>query len=199
MPLPDVAPYRTRSPDCIAIALAFGLGGALALVVAGWVKFVTPGSAAYSSNPTWTEVPWPFPMDEWGRGKAYRCTAAGCGAETVVYLRAKIGFCNCTSGVVDDEELGRLSDLNLIGVNAGALDTGKTISVGWMKGRSRLYLIANHGGDAIALTAAFHNDCDALVGTAVFGGTRPADAERTVTRFLNSSTALDWAKVELGL
>jgi hypothetical protein len=33
----------------------------------------------------------------------------------------------------------------------------------------------------------------------VFGGARPADAEFAVTRFLNSSTALDWARVELGL
>ena len=199
MPLPDVAPYRTRSPGRIAIAVAFGLGGALALAVAGWLKFVTPGSAAYSSNPAWTEVRWPFPMDQWGRGKAYRCTAAPCGAETVVYLRAKIGFCNCTSGVADDEELGRLSDLDLIGVNAGALDADKTISVGWMKGRSRLYRIAKDGSDTIALTAAFHNECDALVGTAVFGGARHADAELAVTRFLNSSTALDWARAELGL
>jgi hypothetical protein len=199
MPLPDVAPYRTHPPGRVAIALAFGMGGALVLSLAGWLTFVAPGSAAHSSKPTWTEMPWPFPMDQWGRGKAYRCTAARCGAETVVYLRAKIGFCNCTSGVVDDEDLGRLSDLNLIGVNAGALDAGKTISVGWMKGRSRLYRIANRGGDAIAITAAFHNDCDALVGTAVFGDARPADAELTVTRFLNSGIALDWAKAELGL
>ncbi len=171
----------------------------MALAVAGWFTFVAPGSAAHSSNFAWTEVPWPFPMDEWGKGKAYRCTAARCGAETVVYLRAKIGFCNCTSGIVDDEELGRLSDLDLLDRDAAGLATGKTISVGWMNGRSRLYRIANRGGDAVALTAAFHNDCDALVGTAVFGGARPADAELTVARFLNSSTALDWAKVELGL
>jgi hypothetical protein len=197
--LPNVTPYRTRSPDRIAVALAFGMGGALALAVAGWLTLVAPGSAAHSSNPAWTEVPWPFPMDEWGKGKAYRCTAAHCGAETVVYLRAKIGFCNCTTGVVDDEELGRLGDLNLIDGNAAGLDAGKTISVGWMQGRSRPYRIAKDGSDAIALTAAFHNDCDALVGTAVFGGARAADAELAMTRFLNSSTTLDWARVELGL
>ena len=138
-------------------------------------------------------------MDEWGRGRAYRCAAAHCGAETVVYLRAKIGFCNCTSGIVDDDELGRLGDVDLIGRHATALDAGKSISVGWMRGRSRMYRIVNAGGGAIALTAAFHNDCDALVGTAVFDGAQPADAERTVTRFLNSDTALDWARVELGL
>jgi hypothetical protein len=197
--LPDVAPCQTGSRDRIAVALAFGMGGALALVVAGWITFVLPGSAASSSQPAWTEVPWPFPIDEWGRGKAYRCAAAHCGAETVVYLRAKIGFCNCTRGIVDDEELGRLGDVNLIGGHATALDTGKTISVGWMKGRSRLYRVANGSSGATALTAAFHNDCDALVGTAVFGDALPADAERAAIRFLNSDTALDWARVELGL
>jgi hypothetical protein len=196
--VPDVAPCQTGSRNRIAVALAFGMGGALALAVFVWIIFVLPGRAAPSSQPAWAEVRWPFPMDEWGRGKAYRCAATHCGAETVVYLRAKVGFCNCTNGVVDDDELGRLSDLNLIGGHAAALDAGKTITVGWMKGRSRLYRIAN-GGGAVAMATAFHNECDALVGTAVFGGARPADAEFAVTRFLNSSTALDWARVELGL
>jgi hypothetical protein len=197
--LPDVAPCQTGSRDRFAIALAFGMGGALALAIAGWITLVLPGSAAPSSQPAWTEVPWPFPMDEWGRGRAYRCAAAHCGTEAVVYLRAKVGFCNCTSGIVDDDELGRLGDIDLVGAHAAPLDAGKSISVGWMKGRSRLYRIASVGGGAIALTAAFHNDCDALVGTAVFGGAQPADAERTVTRFLNSDTTLDWARAELGL
>src|SRR2546421_11492218 len=58
----------------------------------------------------WYEVPWPFPIDQWGTGKTFVCRAADCGAQVTVYLRAKIGFCNCTAGVADDEELDRISD-----------------------------------------------------------------------------------------
>jgi len=50
-----------------------------------------------------------------GKGKAFQCKAADCGTEINLYLRAKIGFCNCTTGVADDEELERLSDFDLIG------------------------------------------------------------------------------------
>jgi hypothetical protein len=194
----DVAPTRSSPPGQIAIVLAFGIGSVVALAVAGW-NMLTPSDAARASHPVWSEVAWPFPMDEWGRGKAYRCTAANCGAEINVYLRAKIGFCNCTAGVADDEELERLSDFNLVGGQVAALDAGRPIAVGWMKGRSRLYQIVNARSGKTALSTAFHNECDALVGTAVFDRERLANIEPAVIGFLNSPAALDWARVELGL
>ena len=66
-------------------------------------------------RPDWTEVAWPFPADQWGRGKAFRCKPADCGAEVNLYLRAKIGFCNCVTGISDDDELDRMSDFDLVG------------------------------------------------------------------------------------
>ena len=81
-------------------------------------------------------------MDEWGKGKAFRCAAANCGAEISLYIRAKIGFCNCTTGVSDDDELDRLSDFNLMGDKHSVLGPGHPITVAWMKGRSRSYTIA---------------------------------------------------------
>ena len=98
-----------------------------AVVAFGWVDWSVrlrfwrrrcrnvAGLSGTSSQPDWTEVQWPFPMDEWGKGKAFRCKAADCGAEVSIYIRAKIGFCNCTTGVSDDDELTRLSDFNLMG------------------------------------------------------------------------------------
>ena len=56
---------------------------------------------------------WPFPLDQWGTGRAFRCGAADCGAEVSLYLRPKLGFCNCATGVSDDEELDRVGDLEL--------------------------------------------------------------------------------------
>jgi hypothetical protein len=76
----------------------------------------------------------PSPIDQLEEGKAFRCKAADCGTEVNIYLRAKIGFCNCTTGV--DEDLDRMGDLVLVG-EASALGTGRPISIASMKGRSR--------------------------------------------------------------
>ena len=60
-------------------------------------------------------------MDQWGKGKAFRCKASDCGGEVTVYVRAKIGFCSCITGVSDDEELDRISDYDLLGNKLVAL------------------------------------------------------------------------------
>ena len=183
----------TRSRN---IAVAFGTAGmlcALSLWLAGH-----GGALATAPHPAWTEVTWPFPIDEWGTGKAFRCRAADCGTEVNVYVRAKLGFCNCTTGVADDAELERLSDFNLIGGKVAALDPGRPIEVGWMKGRSRAYGISDAArANQSALSAAFNSDCDAIVATAVFD--RRAKIEPQVIAFLNGPTVLQWAKVTLGL
>ena len=81
---------------------------------------------------------WPFLIDQWGLGRAFECKAADCGLEVKLYLRAKVGFCNCTTGVADDEEIERVADLNLFGTTvAGRACHGAPVAVGWMKGRSR--------------------------------------------------------------
>ena len=56
--------------------------------------------------------------------------AADCGAEIKLYLRAKLGFCNCTTGVSDDAELDRVGDLELLsdkfkGLGRRAADRGR--------------------------------------------------------------------------
>ena len=83
------------------------------------------------------------PIDEWGKGKAFRCAAADCGVDVILFVRAKIGFCNCKTGVSDDDELNRLSDFGLMGEKPSVLGPGRPIDVAWMKGRSRAYAIAD--------------------------------------------------------
>ena len=65
---------------------------------------------------------WPFLPDEWGKGKASIAVPPTAGREVNLYIRAKIGFCNCTTGVADDAELERLSDFNLMGDKIAVLD-----------------------------------------------------------------------------
>ena len=160
----------------------------------------TRAAPAKSPQPSWNEVSWPFPMDQWGRGKAFVCKAADCGAEVTVYIRAKIGFCNCTTGVADDEELDRISDFDLFENKLNALGAGKPIAVAWMKGRSRAFAIAANPRSAkSALSIGFNDRCDAILATALVGGERPERVKQSVLDFLNSQTVLRWAEVTLGL
>jgi hypothetical protein len=185
----------------IAAVVAFGLGGLVGTLAFFGLPLPDRGGAATPpSHPVWAEVQWPFPMDEWGKGKAFRCTAADCGAEINLYIRAKLGFCNCTTGVSDDDELNRLSDFSLIGDRFSFLGPGHPITVAWMKDRSRSYAVAVpfRAGQS-ALAVAFNDHCDAIVATVVVSHGRPTIIEPSVIEFLNSKTILGWAQVTLGL
>jgi len=155
---------------------------------------------ATTPQPVWNEVSWPFPMDQWGKGKAFQCKAADCGTEVNVYIRAKIGFCNCATGVSDDEELDRISDFDLFGNQMKAQAPGQPISVAWMKGRSRAFTVGSpQRTEKSALSIGFNDRCDAIIATAVLGQERPDAFEPAVLDFLNSKTVLRWAEVTLGL
>jgi hypothetical protein len=190
-----------RRTTVIAAVVGFGLG---ALVAASaffaWPLSGRGGVVALPRHPKWAEVQWPHPTDEWGKGKAFRCGAADCGVEVNLYIRAKIGFCNCKTGVSDDDELDRLSDFRLMGETPSVLGPGHAINVAWMKGRSRAYAMADpYRARNSALAVAFNDRCDAVVATAVVAQDRPAAIEPSVIAFLNSETIVHWAAVTLGL
>src|SRR5471032_506979 len=113
-----------------AIVAAFALGGLVALLL-----YRAPGPPSAATvvaslhPPVWIETKWPFPMDQWGEGRAFQCKAADCGAELALYIRSKIGFCSATVGVADDAELERLSDFDLMGSTTAARGTGHEIKV----------------------------------------------------------------------
>jgi hypothetical protein len=185
-----------------ALALAAGLAAA----IAGFFALVPPSPADKPAGdpsavrPVWTEVKWPFPVDQWGTGRAFACKAADCGSEIRLYLRAKLGSCNCTTGIAEDADLDRMSDFDLVGGEVSPLGAGRSIAVGAMKGRSRAYALTapNPPGKA-ALSVAFNDRCDMIVATAVLPHDRPAAIEPDVMEFLNSTPVLHWAGVALGL
>ncbi|MDB5620274.1 hypothetical protein [Tardiphaga sp.] len=185
----------------IAVLGGFGIGGLVG--ASAYFHATLPGAGGATETPVrpvWTEVQWPFPMDEWGKGKAFRCMAADCGAETNLYVRAKIGFCNCKTGVADDEELERLSDFRLMGDVPAVVGSGRAIKVAWMNGRSRSYTLATpFRARHSALALAFNDRCDAIVATVLTGHDRPTAIEPGVVEFLGSKTIIDWATVALGL
>jgi len=177
---------------------AMGIGLAVALagdaMTAGACERA-PGAVAPA---VWSEVKWPFPMDQWGLGRAFQCRAADCNTDISLYLRAKLGFCNCTTGVSDDAELDRVGDLELLSSKFDGLRDGRPINVGWMKGRSRPYRVTMAYAPArTALAIAFNDKCDVVVATVV--AKDMAAAERAALSFLNGDLVLRWAEKELGL
>lgn len=175
------------------ITAALGLGAAALLF------FLAPPSAgpATAIHSVWTEMKWPFPMDQWGEGKAFQCKAADCGAELKLYVRAKIGFCSSTIGVADDSELDRLSDFDFMNGPTVALGEGHVIDVAWMKGRLRSYAVARSRTTAMAI--AYNNDSDALVATVVVNDAQPAAVEPAVIAFLSGDVMRRWVTKTLGL
>ena len=148
----------------------------------------------------WTETKWPFLIDQWGLGNAYQCKAADCGAEITVYLRAKVGFCNCTTGIAEDDEIDRVGDMNLVGWQWSAHALGAPVTVGWMKGRSRAFAVEGRDRrERHALTVAVSNKCDAVVATVVADRPISSDIERAAMDFLGSRPVLQWAAANTGL
>jgi hypothetical protein len=189
---------KSRMVGVGALAVA-GLGAiGLAIVALPPASDVSLVSAP--AHPVWTETKWPYPIDQWGTGRAFACKAYDCGTEVKLYLRAKLGFCNCTTGVADDEELERVGDLELIGGKNAALGAGRQIKVHWMKGRSRSYEMTGLvPAVKSALALAFNDRCDAIVATAVIGGDQPTAQEPAVLEFLNGNLVRKWAEIALGI
>jgi hypothetical protein len=152
--------------------------------------------AAGEVRAVWTETDWPFGADPWGKGKAFRCKADDCGGEVQLYVRAKLGFCNCATGVADDGDLEQMSDLALIG-KATPIGAGREIIVGPMRGRSRPYRVERSRKAALLL--AFNQRCDMVAATVLIGPGAPISLESAVLAFLNGDRMLKWAEIALGL
>jgi len=176
-----------------ALVLVAAIGGAVFLAARPPVDAL--GLSA-DARPEWAEAAWPFAIDQWGRGWAYQCKAADCGVEVDLYLRPKIGFCNCQTGVSDDAELDRVGDVNLLGSDGAALGPGRPIKVQWMQGRSRGYRAGAPSAKPV-LSLAFNDRCDVIVATVV-AGDDPLAQERAVLAFLNGDTMRHWAEQVLG-
>jgi hypothetical protein len=156
-------------------------------------------AAGQAIDNAWREIKWPFPVDQWGSGRAFKCRATDCGTDVTIYLRPKLGFCNCTTGVSDDAELDRVGDLELISEKFAGLGEGRPITVSSMNGRSRAYRVEPRYGTVLtAVAIAFNDKCDVMVATAVGERRFIADAERAAIDFLNSRPVVAWAEAEFG-
>jgi hypothetical protein len=140
----------------------------------------------------WREIAWPFPRDGWPAGRAFRCATEFCGDEIELYVRPKAGFCNCDSGVRDDEEVDRVADLDLISERFAPLEPGRAVRVADMPGRSRAYdLLMSDGSRHAAVGIAVSRRCDLLVAVAQGRGA-VAGVQRVALKFLGSDAVTKW-------
>jgi hypothetical protein len=161
------------------------------IIAAGIVALgVLSGGAAYqraaSGVGEWREIAWPFPRDGWPAGKAFR------GGDVEVYVRPKIGFCNCDTGVADDDEVDRVADLDLISEHFAPLEPGRVVRIADMPGRIRAYDLGMPDGlRHAAVGVAVSHRCDLLVAVA-HGNGEASDVRRVALEFLGSSNMTRW-------
>ena len=149
--------------------------------------------------PLWKEVAWPFPEDPWGKGKAFECSARDCGAKVALYVRPKVGLCGCMA-TIEDDDLQRLSDLDLLPGEWTAASAGEPAQVRSLKGRSRGYLRRGAAPAGAAVAMAFHDRCDLVVATAAIDGAgHPERLTRAATDWLAADPVFRWIELKIGL
>lgn len=170
-----------------------------AILIAAVALGALSGVAAYhqvsaqgDGDVHWQEIAWPFPRDGWPAGRAFRCGGAACGDDVEVYVRPKIGFCNCDSGVADDDEVDRVADLDLISERFAPLEPGRVIRIADMPGRLRAYdLRMSDGSKHAAVGIAVSRRCDLLVAVAQGNGAA-TEVQRVALEFLGSDALTKW-------
>jgi hypothetical protein len=176
-----------RAAIIAAAVIALGASGVGAYQLA-------PEPAATSAH--WRELAWPFPRDGWPAGRAFRCEGGACdGAE--LYVRAKRGFCNCDSGVADDDEVDRVADVDLITPRFTPVAPGEVVHVGEMRGRVRRYDLAIHDGAShAAVGVALSRRCDLFVAAAQGRGDASA-MQHAALAFLETQEMTAWVVAAL--
>jgi hypothetical protein len=144
-----------------------------------WLKEYGPG---------WHETAWPFPRDAFPPGKAWR------NDEIRVYVRPKLGFCgNCDTGVVDDNEVDRVTDIDLLDAGFRPVEDGSRIRITDLFGRARLYRLKGASGKpTLAEGIAVSLNCDLVV--AIVTGPKIDDpaVRKTAHEFIESNTVQVW-------
>jgi len=171
--------------------IAFATVALGALSGAAAYQQVTPSH--HERNGDWQEIAWPFSRDGWPAGKAFRCGVAACGGEVELYVRPKMGFCNCDRGVTDDDEVDRVADLDLLSERFAPIAPGDVVGIADMSGRIRAYdLKMSDGSWHAAIGVAVSRRCDLLVAVA-HGRADAPEVRRAALDFLATREMTRWA------
>jgi hypothetical protein len=163
--------------------------GAALLALAAGLFFYGPTSSAQraAETPGWSSIQWPFPIDAWPEGRAFHCGFEECGVDVDLYIRSKIGFCDCYRGVSDDDEIDRVGDLVVLSGTYAPLSAGTAVNLGNIQGRARHFAIsAPNQTKRYAIGIALSRKCDAIVATVVGDKPLSGRAEDSAFKLLNS-------------
>ena len=175
-----------------------------ALIAAAVCLSATAVAAHYGLRPTettasplWHEARWTPPIDNWGTGMAFACDNAGCPGGVKMYARTKVGFCNCFSGVADDDEIDRIGDVDLHGETFTPEASGVVTAIGALQGRKRIFRIENRfTGTTHVLSIVVATDCKAVVATLVSNNPITAAEEQTAVAVLGENPFQQWAAAQ---
>jgi hypothetical protein len=179
-------------------AWRLGIDLAVVLLLGGMSGACIGAAQAGETSPLlgWGEMSWPFLRDAWEPGRAFICISDECAGQTV-YIRPKIGFCNCTAGVSDDEEVDRVTDLDLIDPQFRPLGSGRQVEAAGMRGRARHYSVRLRDGSLrTAIAIALSRRCDVVAAVVQSSSSAPID-ERVALGLLSTGSVQTW--VEAGL
>lgn len=164
------------------------LAGALVIALGGFALFANlyPKPDADEQATGWRRIAWPFPRDAFPAGRAWRRD------DVEVYVRPKLGFCgNCETGVVEDSEVDRVSDVDLFDEHFQPIREGHRIHITDLAGRARVYRIRKDGRERLAQGIAVSYNCDLIVAIVVGNVTDDAVA-KAAHRFLETNTVQVW-------
>ncbi len=171
-----------------------GEGWRRALTRSAFALTLFLASPAAAAEPVWREVPWPWPRDAWPAGRAFRCEGDACGPRLDLYVRAKLGFCNCGAGVTDDAEVDGTSDLDMVSARFAPTAPGQFVTLAGLHGHTRPYTIANTRAAGFALAST----CDLLVVLAL-GPNAPTPAARdAIASWTDTPEIRSWINRLLG-
>jgi hypothetical protein len=147
----------------------------------------------------WQEIAWPFPRDAWPAGRAFYCGSAECGGPIEAYVRPKLGFCNCATGVSGDAEVDGVADLDMITPDFVPSGDGAPVALGGMAGRARTYTLRlPDGAQRPGAGFAVSRRCDLVVVATQGAAAGSAAAARGVAGLIGSQNVLDWINARLG-
>jgi hypothetical protein len=165
-------------------------------LLAGLAGLAEIGKLRTALGPTdgagWRPIDWPFPRDGWPPGRAWR------GHDLEVYVRPKLGFCgNCDTGVVSDDEVDRVTDIDLLDEKFTPLKEGHRVRITDLLGRARLYSLKMKDGKtrtAEGLAVSFK--CDLIVAIIV-GKVDDEPTAKFAHAFLESNKVQIWVNQQL--
>jgi hypothetical protein len=101
--------------------------------------------------------------------------------------------------VSDDDEIERVADLDLIGLDYKPLASGHPVSAGLMTGRARLFAVVRPLQPALpVLTIALANKCNAIVATVVADTAGQSAVEAQALGLLRSAAVQHWVEAQGG-